>query len=54
MVSYSNLDPLADYLTKLLILEAVRCSQAGDQAALEWLQDTMYHLAYTWQGRTPK
>jgi hypothetical protein len=49
MVSYNEQDPLADYLTKLMILEAARCAHAGDQIGLEWLQDTMLYLASRWE-----
>lgn len=41
--------PLADYVTKLLILEAIQCAQQENEDGLHWVQNLMFKLAVSWQ-----
>lgn len=44
MVSSDKAPPMLDYVVKLLLLEALRCSQSGDTHGLAWVQDVLYEL----------
>jgi len=48
MVFSNHPQPLEDYITKLLLLETVRCATDGNAEGLEYLQNVMYDLALRW------
>ncbi len=48
MDSFEETRPMASYITKMLLLETVKCSQSANDNGLEWLQKTMWYLAIRW------
>jgi len=40
--------PLEDYVTKLLLLETIKCARDRDEHGLDYLQNVMYELALRW------
>lgn len=47
MVQYRP--PLADYVFKMMLLEAVRCHANRDYIPLDWIEKTMYLMATRWE-----
>ncbi len=41
--------PLADYVFKLMLLEAIRCHNSEDALPLDWIEKTMYKMAARWE-----
>ena len=41
--------PIADYVVKLLMLEAARCYQNYDQQGLTWVQELLSYLTDRWE-----
>ena len=54
MDSSNKVPPMLDYVVKLLLLEAIKCSQSGDDHGLAWVQDVLYELNLTLSGRPKK
>lgn len=48
MASYNPQLPLADYVTKLLLLEALKCASAQQEEERQWIEDVLYLLAMSW------
>lgn len=51
MASSNKIPPMEDYTTKLLLLEAVRCSSSGNAIGLEWIEKVLSGLALKWGTR---
>ena len=41
--------PLADYVFKLMLLEAIRCHNVGDTLPQDWIEKTMFKMATRWE-----
>lgn len=50
MVSSKHKPPMADYITKLLLLETVRCAKDKDADGLNWINRVLYNLTLRWNA----
>lgn len=41
--------PLADYVMKILLLQAAKCFNEADLDGLEWVNRTVEHLILRWE-----
>ncbi len=41
--------PMADYASKLVLLEAIKCYQEGRQEAILWLENVMFKMITRWE-----
>lgn len=48
MASSDKRPPLADYVTKLLLLETVKCAKEKDHDGLDYINNVLYNLALRW------
>ncbi len=48
MEPYDRL-PLADYVFKLMLLEAVKCYQQGNKEAIYWIESMMFRMIVRWK-----
>jgi len=48
MVSSKKQPPLQDYVTKLLLLELVKCTAAKETDQMRWLSNVLSHLNKKW------
>lgn len=46
--------PLAEYLFKLCLLEAVKCKARGDEAGLAWVESLMFSMLNRWEELSKK
>ena len=44
----SNNPPLAEYIFKLCLLEAVKCKVRGDPEGLAWVESLMFNMINRW------
>ncbi len=48
MARFNN-PPLADYVFKMMLLEAIRCHNDGDYVSFAWIEKTMVMMATRWE-----
>jgi len=44
----SNNPPLAEYIFKLCLLEAIKCKVRGDPEGLAWVESLMFNMINRW------
>ncbi len=49
MAPYPKNPPLADYICKLLLLEAVKCQAERDVSGLQWVERLMFFIVHRWK-----
>ena len=46
--------PLAEYLFKLCLLEAVKCRARGEPEGVEWVESLMFGMIKRWEELSKK
>ena len=41
--------PMADYVFKMMLLEAIKCYKDGRKDAIYWLENTMFKMVTRWE-----